>query len=370
MYRAGVIGLGWMGLLYDLASRVPDRYEIDDAHRPTPDLDIHRPFYHFNHAGNEGGPASFAEALWDRPEVDLVAGADRDPRRLRAFGERYGVDALYGDAGEMLCRERLDILGIATNVKGRADLTCLAIECGARGIVTAKPMARTLEEADRMVAVCAAADAPLCCGATTTTHPSFARAKTLLTGGAIGNLVSVEAIRPCAQHQNWSYFLESPPAWVAGTGDGPPHEEGSTEFTGQGMMVTDGGPSVFFRSGAPDLRLTGDGGEMTFVYTSAPRGLRIGWRLWQDVETRAGRRRLEMPWPDPQFVPPYGAVYAFADVLECLAGKLDEPKNSGRRVAVALEVEVALKLSSAQGGARVDLPLRDRSLGLSYDWFR
>ena len=69
-------------------------------------------------------------------------------------------------------------------------------------------------------------------------------------------------------------------------------------------------------------------------------------------------------------VGPYGAVYGFADIFDCLKGKLDEPKNSGRRVAVALEVEIALKQSSAQGSVRVDLPLEDRSPGLNYEWFR
>ncbi len=63
-------------------------------------------------------------------------------------------------------------------------------------------------------------------------------------------------------------------------------------------------------------------------------------------------------------------IYSLNDVMDCLAGKLDEPKNSGRRVAMALEVEIALKLSSSRGGVRVDLPLEDRSLGLNYDWFR
>ena len=58
--------------------------------------------------------------------------------------------------------------------------------------------------------------------------------------------------------------------------------------------------------------------------------------------------------------------------MRCLAGEMDEPKNSGRRVATAIEVEIArVKASpSAQGGARVSLPLQDRSLGLLYDWFR
>ena len=44
-YRAGVIGLGWMGLLYDLAGRLPYRLGIDTADsidKPTPELDVHR----------------------------------------------------------------------------------------------------------------------------------------------------------------------------------------------------------------------------------------------------------------------------------------------------------------------------------------
>ena len=84
----------------------------------------------------------------------------------------------------------------------------------------------------------------------------------------------------------------------------------------------------------------------------------------------SGAKQVEMPWPDPQFVRPHGAVYSLADVIDCMEGKLDEPKNSGRRVAVAIEVEIAMKLSAAQGGVRVDLPLKDRSLGLHYDSFR
>ena len=29
-----------------------------------------------------------------------------------------------------------------------------------------------------------------------------------------------------------------------------------------------------------------------------------------------------------------------------------------------------MKQSSARGGERIQLPLKDRSLGLTYDWFR
>ena len=381
-YRAGIIGLGWMGMLYDITERTSDLFDIDDTERPTPTLDPHLKLHHHEHPGNEGLPGAYADAVHDRPEVDLIAGADRDASRLKIFQERYGVAALYTDATTMLREERLDIVVIATNTRGRADLTRLAVECGASGIVTEKPMANTLEEADRMVSVCADAGVPLCCGAVTTNHPSFARAKELISSGAIGTISSIEAPRPFSQHQNWSYFVDGKPSWVIGVGDEPRRgwgtdefggPGGSDEFSGQGMMVTTDGLVLHFRNGAPPIRITGDSGEILNL------GHLGGWKLWQHMDTVAGNRRVEIPWPGPQLINAGAgvarnggndAVYGLADVIDWLEGRLDEPKNSGRRVCVALEVEIAFKQSSAEGGRRVDLPLQDRSPGLHYDWFR
>ena len=371
-YRGAVIGLGWMGLLYDLAERIGDLFEIDDIDRPTPDLAVHRTFHYHDHPGKEKLAETYAEALWDRPEVELIAGVDRDASRLKAFAERYGISATYTDAVAMLESEKPDIVAIATNTKGRADLTCCAVENGARGIFTEKPMCHTLEEADHMVSTCASAGVPLSCGAITTTHPSFARAKELLHSGTIGELMSIEAPGANSQHQSWSYFLDQAPAWVSGTGDAPRRGAGSDEFdgpggsdefTGQGMLVTAGDQVVHFRKGAPQLRLTGSRGEIMFDST-------YNWHLWQNLENLAAGQRVKMPWPEPQMLFPYGAVYSLADVIDCIEGRLDEPKNSGRRIAVALEVEIALKQSSARGGDQVELPLADRSLALNYDWFR
>ncbi len=363
-YRGAVIGLGWMGMLSDIATRDDTRYNLDDPDRPMPTVDIHRRIHHHDHPGSEGQAKTYCGAMWDRPEVQLVAGADRDAKRLKVFTQRYGVDATYTDAAEMLTSQKPDIVAVATNVKGRADLTCLAVECGAKAIVTEKPMAHTLAEADRMVHACAQANVPLCCGQISTIHPSFGRARQLLTEGAIGELISIEALGPYSQHQNWSYFLDTAPAWVVGTGDPPRREGGSDEFEGSGMLITQSGLVVHFRrnSTTGGVRLSGTSGQMLFSFED-------GWQIWQDIETGAGKRRVEMPWPDPQFRA-YGPAYCLADVLDCLAGKLDEPKNSGRRVRVAIEVEIALKQSSANHGARVDLPLADRSPGLNYDWFR
>ena len=75
-YRAGVVGLGWTGVLYDVAKRDGSHrqgpwwdpaYKVEDTRRITPEVEVHRKFHHHDHPGNEGLPSSYAEALWDRP---------------------------------------------------------------------------------------------------------------------------------------------------------------------------------------------------------------------------------------------------------------------------------------------------------------
>ena len=372
-YRGGIVGLGWMGVLYDMGRRDHEniqgsyktpKYDLDSPNRPTPDwLEVHRKFHYHDHPGDEGLVATYAEAMWDRPEVDLVAGADRDEKRLAMFGERYGITNLYTDALEMYEKENLDILAIATNTKGRSFLTVKAVEAGVKGIFVDKPMTFTLKEADEMVQACADAGVPLVGGATTVSHPSFAKAKELIRSRAIGDVRSIEAKVPIlSQHQDWSYFVDSELAWVSGIGDKPRRERGSTEFMGQGIVVAQDDTVVHIRDGAPLVRISRSQGEMLLD------GKR--WRLWQDTDTPSGGKgRVEMSWPNPQFGT-MRTVWCLDDLIACMEGRMDEPKNSGRRVAVALEAELALKQSSAQGGERVRLPLKDRSLGLTYDWFR
>ena len=177
-----------MGMLYDMAERPgpaldQPRFDLQSGDRPTPDLDVHRRFQQHEAHLRSGRPTSYAEAMADRSDVELVAAADRDVSRLNTFTERYGAESVYTDAMAMLEEVKPDLVAVATNIRGRADLAVAAVENGAKGIVTEKPMANTLDEADRMVGACAEAGVPLSCGAISTTHPSFATAKELSNVG-------------------------------------------------------------------------------------------------------------------------------------------------------------------------------------------
>ena len=380
-YRAGIIGLGTMGMLLNMEHRRIGFWKPEDAIRPTSELDIHHKakLHEIVVEGTRVLDNSYADVLYDRPEFELVAAAERDPTRRNAFIERYGVDNVYDDAEEMLRKEKLEIVAIPTNTRPRADLTVLAVECGAKGIMTEKPMAYTLEDADRMVKACADANVPLVCGAISTSEYSFEKAKEIIESGEIGDVVSIEASsnrHSVSQHQNWSYFIDSNPAWVIGTGDTPPNDvisydgktvsPGSQEFYGEGMMVTDTGQVVHFRKGAPGVRITCTEGELFHSREQ------LGWTMWKNIETPDGKSLSTLiPWDRGKYGTNHnGAVFGMDDIVKCIKGELDEPKNSGRRIARAIEVEIGLVMSAAQGGVRIDLPFKDRSLGLFYDWHR
>ena len=146
--KGAVIGLGWMGLLYDLGERVavdgtynPNAESVTQPRpRPTPiaDLDPHRRFYHHDHPGTSGIPTSYCEALHSHPRTYLAACADPTAERRDLFTTRYPGATAYADAEEMLKAERPDVVAIATNTAGRAELTLLALKYGAKAIFTVR----------------------------------------------------------------------------------------------------------------------------------------------------------------------------------------------------------------------------------------
>ena len=217
-YRAGVIGLGRMGWLYDASLPYPPSVRDEDGTTTElPPLRDHPDLPPTEHPGKEGLPTSYAAALRLHPRTELVAGCDPSEERLAAFGKYHGVKALYTDYPGAADHGAAGPGGYRfprRNSPGRT--TALAVECGAKAVMTEKPMTLTLAEADRMVEVCGQAGVPLACGAISVNHPAFAQARKLLTDGTIGTILSMETSRAMAQHNAWVYLMDGPAEWVIG----------------------------------------------------------------------------------------------------------------------------------------------------------
>jgi predicted dehydrogenase len=92
--------------------------------------------------------------------VAITALCDRDEGRLKEAGQKFGVSRLYTDAAQMIARESLDFVDIATTVVTHLSLVELAASAGLP-VICQKPFAESLTNARAMVDACERAGVPL-----------------------------------------------------------------------------------------------------------------------------------------------------------------------------------------------------------------
>jgi predicted dehydrogenase len=85
------------------------------------------------------------------PDAEIIAVADLDASRLQQIGDQYGVSTRYLSGEEMLQKEELDVVSIATPNKFHAPLTIAALEAG-NHVLCEKPMAMSADEGRAMLA--------------------------------------------------------------------------------------------------------------------------------------------------------------------------------------------------------------------------
>ncbi|NPV08496.1 MAG: Gfo/Idh/MocA family oxidoreductase [Anaerolineae bacterium] len=93
---------------------------------------------------------------------------------------------LYEDYREMLEKEHLDVVTVATWPGTHAEITVAAAKAGVAGILCEKPMAPSLGEAAAMLEACDEYGAKLAIGHQHRFDPAWNRAKELIADGAIG----------------------------------------------------------------------------------------------------------------------------------------------------------------------------------------
>ena len=163
-YRVGIIGCGRIGSEWD-----PD--PIPGAPNPLP----------LTHAG----------AFTTLPQTQVVAGANRGRPRLEAFGRKWGVNGLYHDYREMLEKEDLDIVCVATHPELHEEEVVDAAQAGVKGIFCEKPLSVSLAEADAMLQACQKAGTVLVTNHSRRWDPVYHKARALIQEGTIGRLLTM-----------------------------------------------------------------------------------------------------------------------------------------------------------------------------------
>ncbi len=165
IYRAGIIGLGFIG--------GGDQVSGDRLGQRVTDLD-----------GNH------REAFSNHPRVELVAGSSRDAGRRERFAQRTNART-YADWREMLASEKLDIVGVASFASSHAELVIACAEHGVRAIFCEKPIATRLADAERMIAACESAGSLLVINHNRRFHPQVRELQRRIAVGELGELTGV-----------------------------------------------------------------------------------------------------------------------------------------------------------------------------------
>jgi predicted dehydrogenase len=130
-------------------------------------------------------------------DAELAAVADANPPLRERARSEFGIPRVYEDYHEMLDREPLDILMVTVDNAGTVDV----VEAAAAKkihVMSEKPMAATLEQADRMLEATRKAGVQLMINWPTAWSPAFQTLDRLIREGRIGDVVN---LRYRAAHQ-------------------------------------------------------------------------------------------------------------------------------------------------------------------------
>ncbi|MGN6360731.1 MAG: Gfo/Idh/MocA family protein [Thermomicrobiales bacterium] len=345
VYRAAVIGTG----------RIAG--SIDDEVRGVPGM-----IFPYSHAGT-----------YETCErTTIVAAADVLPDKLQEFCTRWEVPHAYSDYRELIERERPDIISVTTRPAAHRDIVVFAAEHGVRAIWCEKPLCCSMAEADEMVAACQQHGVKFNLGANRRYGPFYHQVRTLIESGAIGELRSVACY--AAGSLLWSHshatdlllLLAGDPAveYVQGTT--------STALDDYADNRLDADPSLYsayihFAGGVHGYMLATLGYD--WEVTGSTGKIRIN-NDGREVELRqqAGQWKQLTVQPTPELARGSGALSCLEDLIEALdtGRETTGPIDLARR---SQELLMGIITSHGQGGARVTLPLADRTLYVGKpDW--
>lgn len=117
--------------------------------------------------------------------AEVVAVASPTPGKAAKFARARGIPRAFTDYRAMLKLPDLDLVTLGVPNDLHCQVTLDAAAAG-KHVVCEKPLCRTLEEADRMIAACRKAGVMLFYAEELLFAPKYVRAKTLVDEGALG----------------------------------------------------------------------------------------------------------------------------------------------------------------------------------------
>lgn len=134
------------------------------------------------------------DTVWlDHERAEIVAVADADETGRAAAAARLKAPAAYADYRTMLEKEKPQIVSVADRwLDSHHDMAVACARAGA-SIFIEKPLCRTLQEADEMIAACDEHHVKCAITHQTRYSPRAKRVKSLIDDGRIGDVLEIRA---------------------------------------------------------------------------------------------------------------------------------------------------------------------------------
>jgi predicted dehydrogenase len=321
-----------------------------------------------------GAMASVCRTLEEQGRARLVAVCDLRPHLVEQMRRRWDIPAGYTDWREMVDRERPDVVAIVTSYGStHAALAAGVAETGlVRGIYCEKPMAASMEQADRVVAACRRHNVAYSCAHVFRWNARYRQALAWVRNGAIGEVRSVVCNGMSSLLHSGTHQADAvaglagdvDPEWAMGwidvPPDVPPEQWPRPDPAGGGYLQMVSGVHVLLDARAPGPRVFQVNGTEGKVYLHNDLRQVQLWRRHQATG-------LVDPEPGPLLAPQQERSYALtqmAELLDVLQGD-GRPSCDEVKAARALEMMLGLHLSHRSGGARIRFPLQDRAFAVN-----
>jgi len=136
-------------------------------------------------------PYSIAASCQEINRIELVAGADILPEKREAFGQKWGVKALYEDYLKMIAQEKPDLVAICTRGELHAEMAVRVAEARVPMIYLEKAMACSMKEADMALEACQRNKTLFNTGVLRRFDSRYHKARELIKNGEIGQIKAV-----------------------------------------------------------------------------------------------------------------------------------------------------------------------------------
>jgi len=134
----------------------------------------------------------FATCYRQDPRVRLVAVASKTKKHAESFAKKHGINAWYTDYEEMFKRDDIDAVNVCVPNFLHSSVTISAAEHG-KHVLCTKPLAASIDQADKMVRACRRANVKLMYGENWLYTPAAERIQKIIDEGALGKLLAIEA---------------------------------------------------------------------------------------------------------------------------------------------------------------------------------